>query len=112
MNPKSNTVELSRGKYGDIVLDFKRWGMGGATPRFRVDGLMRTAVEVSAPQPGREHHAEWWRIINHPDASLIAAAPDLLDALKAVLDFEAGRIPLEALVDIAKRNIAKAEVRS
>lgn len=40
---------------------------------------------------------------------LANVAPDLLDSLRAVLDYEAGRIPLTALVEIAVRNIAKAE---
>lgn len=50
--------------------------------------------------------------IQQANARLIAAAPDLLDALKAVLDFKAGHIPLDALVEIAARNIAKAEGES
>ena len=31
--------------------------------------------------PGREHHAKWFKTLNHPDANLIAAAPDLFAAL-------------------------------
>lgn len=77
VSPKNFAVELSRGGVGEIVMGFDRWGMGGATPRFRVDGLMKRAVDLSVPQPGREHHATWWRLIDHPDARLIAAAPTL-----------------------------------
>lgn len=53
---------------------------------FRKNGIMRRAVDLSVPQPGREHHADWWRIIEHPDASLIAAAPELLAALEAFVE--------------------------
>lgn len=84
VNPKGHSVALSRGRYGDIVMGFERWGMNGATPRFRVDGLMKRAVDLAVPEPGHEHHAEWWRILEHPDASLIAAAPELLEALRSL----------------------------
>ncbi len=84
VNPKSHEVELSRGGVGDIVMGFERWGMMSATPRFRVDGQMKRAVDVSVAEPGREHHAAWWRIIDHPDARLIEAAPDLLGALRTL----------------------------
>lgn len=86
VNPKNKEVELSHGAYGDSVLRFARWGMGGATPLFRCDGLMKRAVDLSRPQVGREHHSEWWRIIEHPDATLIAAAPEMLEALLVARD--------------------------
>ena len=63
------------------VMDFDRMGMRGAQPRFakwegeergRLGGIMFKAQEL-----GGELH-------NHPDAKLIAAAPTLLAALKAL----------------------------
>lgn len=33
------------------------------------------------------HHVGWDMYVDHPDARLIAAAPDLLDAAKAALDW-------------------------
>ena len=81
VNPKSHDVELSHGQYGRTVMRFIRWGMDSAQPVFNVDGVLKRAVDLSVPQVGREHHADWWRVLNHPDARLIAAAPELLAAL-------------------------------
>lgn len=62
-----------------IVMDFVRMGMNGAQPRFgkRTDnmgGLMMTASAI--------YESEW----DHPDMRLIAAAPMLYEALKALWD--------------------------
>lgn len=35
--------------------------------------------------PGREHHADWFQSVDHPDMHLIAAAPDLLAACFGML---------------------------
>jgi len=71
-----------------IVMDFVRHGMQRAQPRFAVTGddqprgrrggLLCTASELIAQHPAA--------LLDHPDATLIAAAPDLLEALTAVLD--------------------------
>lgn len=75
VNPKCHQVTLETSKHM-IVMDFVRWGMGSAAPRFRVDGLMQRAEVLSEPIPGREHHAHWERLINHPDAIAIQNAPE------------------------------------
>jgi hypothetical protein len=73
-------VRLTRGGLnGDFVMMFKRKGMGGATPLFYVDGLARTPFDIP---PGRQK-ATHGVGIDHPDARLIAAAPDLLGAAEA-----------------------------
>lgn len=85
VHPKSFTVDLSRGSHGDTVMSFRRWGMAGAQPFFRRDGLLVSAHDLSLPEVGREHHADWWRRIEHPDALLIEAAPALLEAAQQVV---------------------------
>jgi hypothetical protein len=56
-----------------LVMDFTRKGWSGAQPRFAIrsdsmGGIMRDASDMDFE--------------NHPDARLIAAAPDLLEACK------------------------------
>jgi hypothetical protein len=85
VNLKSRVISLrggSRPLYDWTVMDFVRWGMGNAQPRFLVDGLLCKAEEFAHVDPQREHHKAWFQLLSHPDANLIAAAPDLLEALK------------------------------
>ena len=91
-NLRHRNVVLRGGRplYDLTVMDFVRWGMTNAAPRFRedIDGLnvMRRCDEHAMIVPGREHHADWFRAIDHADAHLIAAAPDLLAALTALVE--------------------------
>lgn len=62
----------------NIVMDFVRWGMGSAAPRFNDNGIMRRVDEFATIVPGREHHASWFKDIDHPTARLIAQAPHAL----------------------------------
>jgi hypothetical protein len=93
LSEKSKEARLCGAAGYDLtVLDFVRWGMSAAAPRFRTaDGLalniMRRADEFAVVVPGREHHAEWFKGVDHPDARLIAAAPELLAELEAALPF-------------------------
>lgn len=87
LNAKSKNIDLCGhgecGPYDFTVMDFERWGMGGAIPRFRdSNGVMVKADQLAKPVEGRLHHAAWFQSIDHPDARLIAAAPELLDALQ------------------------------
>jgi hypothetical protein len=83
VNKDSKSVKLIGFKNGsrEYVIDFVRYGMRGAKPRFNSDGLMHDADKICEIVPGREHHASWYQVITHPDARLIAAAPDMLEAL-------------------------------
>lgn len=82
VNPRAKLISLqSEGGMRQFVIDFARWGMNSAQPRFQVDGLMRDAQDCLQIVEGREHHADWYQTINHPDANLIARAPELLSSL-------------------------------
>lgn len=95
MNLKSKVLHLVGGdtRYDLTIMDFSRWGLGGAVASLRdptVDGmnLMHRLCDRKdwiAPFQGREHHADWCSDVTHPDMRLIAAAPDLYAALEALL---------------------------
>lgn len=87
LNQKSKYLTLCGhgecGPFDFTVMDFERWGMGGAVPRFRDEnGLMVKAHLLGEIVPERAHHSSWFQRLNHPDANLIASAPDLLEALQ------------------------------
>jgi len=105
INPKSHSVDLGT-SYGMTVMDFVRWGMGRAAPRFRDESdILRRADTLMEPIPGREHHSHWAQRINHPDAVAIAAAPeDIRSLLAEVRRLRGAQIPL-AIVDGPERSI-------
>jgi hypothetical protein len=99
-NAEHRSVHLVGGhpQFDLTIMDFTRWGMGGAGIRLRdvaADGLnlMHKLHERSdwiEPFPGRSHHKHWCANVIHPDMRVIAAAPDLLSAAQAVVDFISG----------------------
>jgi hypothetical protein len=82
VSEKGRRVQLCGGlspQYDLTIMDFVRWGTNSAAPRFiDQDELLSRAEEYAVVVPGREHHATWFKTIDHPDATLMAAAPDLL----------------------------------
>ena len=92
INQKNKSLHLvgGRPRFDLTLMDFERWGMGGATVRFRdtaFDGMnlmhkLHERPDWIQPFEGRNHHADWCADVIHPDARLIAAAPDLLEALQ------------------------------
>ncbi|MBV6436788.1 MAG: hypothetical protein AELANPGJ_02060 [Anaerolineae bacterium] len=86
-NPKTKTAQLCGGKpqFDSTVMDFVRVGMSCAGPRVidQTDlGLLTGVAKFAQPSAGREHHSSWFQVLRHPDLDLIAAAPELAEALK------------------------------
>lgn len=124
-NAGSNSVYLATVHGGRrFVMDFTRWGMRGAQPRFQPGhGIMvdakdllqfevgdRSVVGVDAARKDTSVYRLDVRGIDCADARLIAAAPDLLAMLKVAqlwLDVD-GRFDMQGI----NAAIAKAEGRS
>lgn len=77
------------------VMGFRRHGLQGAQPTFREGGIMRPAAELvrfavgegeakgfAAGRTDRSVYRYDISDVDHPDARLIAAAPDMLEALR------------------------------
>lgn len=122
INLTSKSVHLVGGlrpQYDLTIIDFDRWGMNRATMSLRDtahDGFnimhkLHERPDWIAPFPGRAHHADWCSDVVHPDARLIAAAPDLLAAVNGLLatfhcaEFAPGESPT---VDMARAAIRAA----
>lgn len=94
LNLKSKKIELCGGvpRYDLSVMRFVRWGMTGAAPQVmqaspRGMNIMHHVKEFACKALGREHHADWFQTIDHPDMRLIEAAPDLLQACRKLLAY-------------------------
>ncbi|MCZ7856039.1 hypothetical protein O9X81_05385 [Agrobacterium salinitolerans] len=126
-NASSNHVYLATTHSGRrYVMDFVRWGMRGAQPRFQPakGGMIdakdllqfevgdRDIVGIDAAKKDGSVYRYDVRGINCADARLIAAAPDLLEALHLV-GMSAGwqylTMETRAVIEAA---IARAEGRS
>lgn len=108
LNLKAKQVHLeAQDGPRQYVIDFVRWGTNGAQPRFQVDGLMQDAQDCAAIVEGREHHAAWYQTLDHPDANLIAAAPDLLRRL--VDEVKRLRLQVEVQTEAHIRNVLVSE---
>jgi hypothetical protein len=99
INLSAKTVSLVGGKpkYDEYVMDFARYGFRNATPRFKTGvnqglSIMENAEKYAENIPGREHHSKWCQTISHPDAQLIATAPELLETAMHVSEMYAEEI--------------------
>lgn len=94
VNLGSRTIRLCGGvpRYDLTVMDFVRWGMGNAAPRFRrmsapCYNIMYRIEHFARVVLGREHHSDWFRRIDHADARLMEASPELLINLEKLLAY-------------------------
>lgn len=104
------------------VMEFVRMGFHSAQPRFQVKGegmidgrdlcifeVARDVVGIeAAKKPGSGVYRKDIVGFAHADARLIAASPQLFEALDKMLDHFEGRIPLE-LFELAESAINKAK---
>lgn len=103
------------GRYDLTVMDFRRYGMAGAAPVFwnwdydRFVGAPNRADALAVSVEGREHHEAWFADIDHPDARLIAAAPELLAHLVWAEKMLSGLIGGSAQLDAIRATIASAK---
>jgi hypothetical protein len=79
LNEKSKRVALQGGKpkYDCTVMDFVRYGMNGAMPRFVTEpkpfmNIMKPCTAYAKEVEGRKHHADWFKTIDNQDANYIA----------------------------------------
>lgn len=121
INRSSKVLHLVGGQphqYDLTIMDFDRWGMSRAVATLRdtaEDGMnimhrLCDRPDWIAPFPGRAHHADWCADVTHPDMRLMAAAPDLLNALTTMRDVlrDAGYLTGAADLAIAKATGAQA----
>lgn len=86
-----------------FVMDFRRWGLQRAQPRFQIKGLMEDASDLVKFEVGDgkatgksdgKSDGSVYRLdvagIDHPDARLIAAAPEMLEILEEVIHLISG----------------------
>lgn len=100
VSERSRSVVLINART-DYVMGLNRWGMQSAAPTFPVGGIMRNVSTMLTAFPGRQHHRDWCADIEHVNARLIAAAPDLLAACEDALG-TLTHAPLEAEEDRVK----------
>jgi hypothetical protein len=102
LNLKSKRLELCGGvpRFDLTVMDFVRWGMGGAAPRVRRMSAPRLnimeRIELFAKVVlGREHHANWFQSVDHPDMRLMEKSRDLYNVCHKLVDryYESGMNP-------------------
>lgn len=125
-NAGSNSVYLATTHSGRrFVMDFTRWGFRGAQPRFQAErGVMidakdllqfevgdQTIVGIEAAKKDGSVYRLDVRGINSADARLIAAAPDMLEALRLVDAYLYVAAPESNERQIVTAAISKAEGR-
>ncbi|HEY1066994.1 MAG TPA: hypothetical protein VGE52_12815 [Pirellulales bacterium] len=116
VNLASKRIQLCGGRprFDLTLMDFVRWGMGSAAPRFREDvdhmNLLHRFDRWAVVDPARPHHADWHRLLDHPDARLIEKAPELLEAGEIALAvMEANGLGITGAANTLREVISKAK---
>jgi hypothetical protein len=107
-----------------FIMGFKRWGTQGAEPTFQVEGRMVPASSLAKFEVGdnvvvglaaAKVDPSVYRYdingIDHPDARLIASAPELLEALEEVASWYTAPMvfdPNDPLQNKVRAALAKA----
>ena len=122
-NAGSNQVYLATTHSGRrFIMDFVRWGMRGAQPRFQPErgGMIdakdllqfevgdRDIVGIDAARKDTSVYRYDVRGINSADARLIAAAPEMLEALRT-MEMAESLSEIEEALRVGQAAIAKAE---
>jgi hypothetical protein len=99
INMKAKVLHLVGGdaRYDLTIMDFSRWGLGGAVASLRDpahDGMnvmhrLCDRQDWIAPFADRAHHADWCAAVTHPDMQLMASSPRLYAALEAQTEWHA-----------------------
>ena len=108
VNRKRKAVELSGGspRFDKSIMTFARYGMDRAAPVFwfwqkgeNWSEKPKRADELAVAVPGREHHADWFAVIDHPDARFLETNPaDVVEIIERLERAEAENAKLrEAL---------------
>ena len=101
VNKHTWSVSLESHKW--IVMDFVRWGMGSAQPRFIQEGIFDKAVDLAIER--KAHHVGFDMDIMHPDAQFIAQAREgWPEAIQRAMDAEA---KLKAIAELCKKDIGE-----
>lgn len=72
------------------VMGFRRWGMQGAAPSFNKGGAMERIDEPGMVTTRKPHTSEFYQV-NHPDAFLIAHAPEYITYLLQLVETQQGQ---------------------
>jgi hypothetical protein len=76
---KDKSASLITTRFGHrTIMDFVRWGMDSASPRFHTEDGMKRLDAPGMVTYRQEHRENHFYTINHPDAYLIANAPEWL----------------------------------
>jgi hypothetical protein len=83
VNESTHSIRLMGFKNGSrhTVMDFRRYGMQSAQPRFEDDGILYPSTKLFKVIKEQEHNSSWNKTLENPNARIISSAPEMLEAL-------------------------------